>query len=119
METDIKCLECGRGTLRFNLGPVYYSPEIEHDNFLIAKAVICPKCGKDVSNKRFAVNGPRVMGSIFTANVCVSIRETVPPHLRGIVLFHPSQYADIRRKAKAIPKLVRIFSKKGLAEEYV
>ncbi len=119
METDITCLECGRGTLRFNLGQVYYSPEIEHGNILVAKAVICPKCGKDVSDKRFAVNGPRVMAGILAAMISLSIRETVPPHLRGIVLFHPPQYAEIRRKAKAIPKLVRSFSKKGLAEEYV
>ncbi len=55
METDIKCGECCKGTRHFKLGKIFYSTDNLSETIMGKNRTICPKCKKDISNKKCLV----------------------------------------------------------------
>ncbi len=89
MECDIKCLECGKGTMKFELGALVY--EARNSSLILVKdPIICPKCKKDISNRKCAVKLQDIMGKIIAANIL----DEIPSHLQGSF---PLSNADFRK----------------------
>jgi hypothetical protein len=57
----VKCLECGKRTMNFELGDVFYrvddksSTKGEKD-VLVKDPIVCPKCKKDISDGKFEIS---------------------------------------------------------------
>lgn len=58
----IKCMECGKRTMNFELGDVFYRVDAEKPtkgeiDILVKDPVVCPKCKKDISKAKFEIDG--------------------------------------------------------------
>jgi len=51
MEIEIKCLECGKRTRRFEISPAVYTMKGDM-GILLRDNISCPKCKKDISNDK-------------------------------------------------------------------
>ena len=108
METDIKCLECGKVTRNFELGRVFYNPGKAAESVIIQDAVVCPKCDKDVSNEKFLIKQNSFFMSLITANACLS--EETPKNLRHTLpVFREKDYLIIKDRCKSKPKFAEKF----------
>jgi len=109
MEIDIKCSECGKMTKNFDIEGVYYLVENPSSTFIVEDKIICPKCGKDISNKKCLVKGKDLLIKLLVANLCL-MEGRIPEHLSKILpLTNKRDYKIFKEKAKAKVKLVEKF----------
>jgi TFIIF-interacting CTD phosphatase-like protein len=89
----MKCLECGRSTMYFELGEVYC--EISNCTSILAKnKIICPKCNKDISKGKCAVKIQDIVGMFIAANLLVD--EGLPKHLQGAASLRSKEFQEAR-----------------------
>ena len=108
MQTDVKCMECGKGTRNFELGEIFYLPDKASETIIVKDAIVCPKCGNDISNEKCMVKANELLMRFITANLCISSGD-VPKHLKGAYQLKERDYELIKNKCKAKPKLVEKF----------
>jgi hypothetical protein len=112
----IKCLECGKRTMDFELGDVFYrvddksSTEIEKD-VLVKDLVVCPKCKKDISDGKFEIDSTDFLLAMITAGICrigqLKNQEfETPTHLRGGYSLNPTDFEKMKPFCRSKPKLV-------------
>ena len=108
MESDIKCLECGKMTRNFELGELICDIRKPSKTIIVKDAVICPKCKKDVSNEKFALKENDTLMKLVAANISISIGD-IPKHLRRAYCLEPAIYSQHKSAFKSKPKLVGKF----------
>ena len=108
MNFDIKCLECKKGTLNIDLGEIFCDYNNLQDTFMVKNSVICPKCNKNISDRKFAIKLHDLLWKIFTANLLLISSEPIPFHLIGINLFRSEDYGKARI-CKSKPFIVNSF----------
>ena len=97
MEIDIKCAECGKRTLKFNLGGVYYLVDKPSETVIVENTIIC---SKDISSGKCMVKGNDLLMMFLTANICLQTGK-VPKHLQKILPLNKPEYEILKNKAKA------------------
>lgn len=102
MQIDIKCAECGKITRNFELGKVCLSVKNPSQTFRIVESIICPKCGKDISEEKCRINKTELVFSIMAAGMDLLREEEQPEHLKGIIIAKN----DCKISAKSKPLLV-------------
>lgn len=105
MEIDIKCLECGKATRKFELGKMFYLPQNASDTLVVKNSIICPKCKKDISGERCIVKANELLMRLVTANICISVGD-LPPHLEGAFSIRKKDYDLVKGICKSRLKLV-------------
>ena len=108
MESDIKCLECGKITRKVELGKIFYALESPSKTILIENTIICPKCSKDISNGKCALKINETLMKLVAANISISIGE-IPEHLSGTYYLNKKEYEKTRMICKSKPKMVSKF----------
>lgn len=108
MEVDIKCSECGKITRRFELGEMFYLPENASESIIVKNKITCPKCGKDISDRKCMVKQNDLLMRIVTANISLSIGD-VPEHLKGAHPLLKKGYGLIKNKCISKLNLVEKF----------
>src|SRR3989338_10717380 len=97
MQTDIKCMECDRITRNFELGKLFYTPSKPSESIVIENLVVCPKCKKNVSNRKFLVKENEFLLSLATANMCMSVGD-IQTHLKGAFPVDEHKYDSIKMR---------------------
>ena len=110
MEIDIKCMECGKGTRKFELGGLFYLEDKPSETVVVKNTIICPKCMKDISDGRCIVKTYDFMMSLITANLCRSCGD-VPKHLRGAIFLQKKDYNLIKDSCKSRLNIAVRFNK--------
>ena len=108
MESDIKCLECGKMTRNFELGELICDLRKPIKTIIVKDTIICPKCKKDVSNEKFALKENYTLMKLVAANISISIGD-VPKHLRRAYSLETGIYNQHKSAFKSKPKLVGKF----------
>lgn len=109
METDIKCAECGKRTLNFDLGGVYYLADNPSKTVIVENKIICPKCSKDISSGKCLVKGNDLLIKFVAANISLEVGK-VPNHLQMILpLTNEEEYNIFKNKSQSKLKLVEKF----------
>jgi hypothetical protein len=112
----IKCMECGKRTMSYELGDVFYrvddksSNEGEND-VLVKNPVVCPKCKKDISDRKFEINSRDFLLAMITAGICrigqlKGHEIETPAHLRGGYSLNPADFEKMKPICRSKPKLV-------------
>ncbi len=109
MIIDIKCLKCGKGTRDYDLGTVFVFNSDTEDCILVKNPVICPKCKRDVSDRKFAVKRHEFWPMVFAASLPIPFKSLLTPHLAGLKALDAHKYEGFNRSCKARPKVVRSF----------
>ena len=107
MEMDIKCLECGRGTRKFELGDIFYLPENVSETLIVKNGITCPKCKKDISDEKCIVKTNELLMRLATANICLSVGD-VPSHLQGAFPVKKKDYDLVKDNCQARLKMADI-----------
>ena len=107
MEIDIKCSECGKGTRHFDLGEIFYLPDNASETIIVKDAITCPKCGKDISNKKCMVRANELLMRFVAANLYMSVGD-VPKHLKGAYPLGRRDYDLAKGKCLSQLKLVEL-----------
>ena len=115
MHIDINCLECGKGTLKYVLGKSFYTLLDIEGSVIIKKRVLCSKCKKDISDKKFAIRGSEFMIKLLAANMSGALGESCPKHLRGATAVNQSDYKMLKNSGKTRPTFVATFGTKRKA----
>jgi hypothetical protein len=112
----IKCMECGKRTMNFELGDVFYrvadeSPTKGEKNILVKDPVVCPKCKKDISDGKFELNSRDFFITMITASICrlgkiQGKKFETPSHLRGGYSLSAADFEKMKRICRSKPKLV-------------
>ena len=105
MEMDIKCLECGKGTRKVELGYIFYLPENASETLIVKNDIICPKCRKDISDEKCLVKTNELLMMLVTANICMSL-DGVPKHLQGAFPLRKRDYDLVKDNCQARLKMV-------------
>ena len=108
MESNIKCLDCGKITRKVELGDIFYNIDQPSETMLVKESIVCPKCRNDISNGRCALQTNYVLMRLVAANISLSIGD-VPNHLRGAYPINKKEYEKIKIICKSKPKLVSKF----------
>jgi|SRR3989344_1165454 len=108
MESDIKCMECGKITRNFELGEVICDFNKPSKTLLVKNTLICPKCKKDISNEKFAIKEKDMLMKFVAANICISIGD-VPKHLKRAYSLETKIYNRHKSLFNSKPKLVDKF----------
>jgi len=109
MQIDIKCAECGKRTLKFDIGGVYYLSTEPSKTVIVENKIICPKCAKDISSGNCLVRGNDLLLGFMAANISLEIGK-VPKHLQKILpLMNREDYEIFLRKSKGKLNLVEKF----------
>ena len=108
MESDIKCLECGRITRNFELGEVICDFNKPSKTLLVKDTLMCPKCKKDISNEKFAIKENDMLMKLVAANISISIGN-VPKHLKRAYCLETKIYNRHKSPFNSKPKLVGKF----------
>lgn len=112
----IKCMECGKRTMNYELGDVFYrvddksSTKGEND-VLVKDPVICPKCKKDISDEKFEISSSDFFLAMITAGICrigqlKGHEIETPAHLRGGHSLNPADFEKMKKICRTKPKLV-------------
>ncbi len=111
----IKCMECGKRTMNFELGDVFYKVDEEKPTegeieVLVKDRVVCPKCKKDVSDGRFEISSKDFLLTMITASICRlgklrGQRFETPSHLKGGYSLNVADFEKMKRFCKSKPKL--------------
>ena len=99
------------GTRNLELGKVFAFPGRKKDVFMARDSVTCPKCKKDVSDKRFAVKEHELYFRLAAATITIRLRHLQAPLLSGITVMGDGRHESFSKLCKARPKLVRSFRK--------
>jgi hypothetical protein len=112
----IKCIECGKRTMNYELGDVFYrlddeNPSEDGNDVLVKDPVVCPKCKKDISDGKFELNSTYFHLSLITADFCrigqLKGQEIeTPAHLRGGYSLNPADFEKMKPICRSKPKLV-------------
>ena len=108
MESDIKCLECGKITRKFELGKLFYDINKPLESMIILNSVICQKCKIDISNEKFSIKSHEILMKFVVSNLGASIGD-VPNHLRDAYPVNKEEYNKMKIVCKSKPKLVNKF----------
>ena len=89
MNIEIKCLECGRRTRNFEIGPAVYAVEYD-DELLLKNNIFCPKCKKDISYGKCVISA----GEFFLSMTALAIGKLaksennfkIPEYLKNILI---------------------------------
>ncbi len=108
MEADIKCSECGKATRNFELGEIFYLPENASESIIVKNKITCPKCGKDISDRKCRVKQNDLLMRLVTANISISCGD-VPEHLKGAYPLLKKDYDLIKNKCQSKLNLVQKF----------
>lgn len=110
MELEIKCMECGKRTRHFEIGPAAFTAGEGEKEVIVRDSIVCPKCKKDISNGKCVTGGGQFLISLIAlAAGMLGEREgtfKVPPHLRNMALVSKENYEILRKQSKASIKLV-------------
>ena len=108
MDLEIKCLECGRRTKHFEIGPAVFTVDGSKEILLIDQ-IICPKCKKDISNGKCVT--PSGMFLITLMAIIIGMKGEkdgsfeIPPHLKGLAIVTKENYEMLIKQSKASIKL--------------
>jgi len=108
MESDIKCLECGKITRNFELGETICNIDKPSKTILVKEVIICPKCNKDISNEKCALKTNDTLMRLVAANISISI-GSVPKHLKRAYSLETKIYYQHKSLFNSKPKLVDKF----------
>lgn len=108
MEADIKCSECGKITRKFELGEIFYLPENASESLIVKDKIICPKCGKDISDRKCMAKQNDLLMRLVAANIIISLSD-VPEHLKGAYHLLKKDYDLIKNKCISKLNLVEKF----------
>lgn len=108
MESDIKCLDCGKITKKVELGEIICDIDKPSETMLVKDVIICPKCNKDISNEKCALNTNDTLMKLIAANISILIGN-VPKHLRRAYPIRKKEYEKAKIFFKSKPKLVNKF----------
>src|SRR3989338_5136497 len=108
MEIEIKCLECGKRTRRFEMGPAAFTADGGKE--IISKdKIICPKCKKDISNGSCITPSGMFMISLLGLTMGMIGEKKgafkIPPHLRGMAIVTKENFEVLKAQSKASIKL--------------
>lgn len=113
MEIEIKCLECGKRTRRFEIGPAAYNVESISDEILLKDRIICPKCKKDISDGKCVAQRGEFMISLMAITIgLIANKEDsfeLPNHLRRFAPANNEQYNKLKEQSHARIRLVDKF----------
>mgnify|MGYP001567293620 CR=1 FL=1 len=108
MELEIKCLECGKRTRRFEIGPAVFTAD-GCKEILLRDPIICPKCKHDISNGKCIT--PSGMFMITLMAIIIGMKEKkdggfeIHPHLKGLAIVTKENYEMLKKQSKASIKL--------------
>jgi hypothetical protein len=106
MQIDIKCSECGKRTLNFDIGGVYYLVSEPSKTVIVENNIICPKCSSDISSEKCLVRANELLISFVAANISLETGK-VPKHLQKIFpCLNMEEYKIFEEKAKSKLRLV-------------
>ena len=112
MEIEIKCLECGKRTRNFEMGPAAFTMD-GGEEVTLRDNIICPKCKKDISNgKCVAQNGRFILSMMAFTIGMIGEKEgsfKIPPHLRGMAIVSKENFNKLKMESKGTIKLVTTF----------
>lgn len=102
--------------MSYELGDVFYrvddksSNEGEND-VLVKNPVVCPKCKKDISDRKFEINSRDFLLAMITAGICrigqlKGHEIETPAHLRGGYSLNPADFEKMKPICRSKPKLV-------------
>ncbi len=114
MELEIKCLDCGKRTRRFEIGPAVFAPN-NNQKILLRDNIICPKCKHDISDGKCITPSGMFMISLMIITMWqVAEKEgdrfELPPHLRGIAIVSKENYEVLKKQSKAFIMLANKLS---------
>ena len=110
MQADIKCADCGKMTLHFELGELYYDVNKPSTTVVVKNEIICPKCKKNISDKKCLVKENDFLMSLVAANISLGMKDFgVPSYLRGAIPLGKQQHSIIVPQCKAQLQLVEKF----------
>lgn len=109
MEVDIKCMECGRGTRNFELGKIFYDLDDDNSIILAKDKIICPKCRKDISNKKCMVKSHELFMKLFTASICRTTWMPTPKHLKNAIQVKNLETKKNKLQFESVLNLVKKF----------
>ena len=111
----IKCMECGKRTMNFELGDVFYKVDAEKPiegeiDILVKDPVVCPKCKKDISDGKFEINSRDFLLTMISASICrlgklQGHKFGTPSHLKGGYTLNAADFEKMKRLCKSKPKL--------------
>lgn len=108
MEIEIKCLECGKRTRCFEIGPAAFTMGGGME-ILLRDNIICPKCKKDISNEKCITLSGRFMISLMALTIGMLGEKEgdfkVPVHLKGLTIVTKEKYNILKEQSKASIKL--------------
>jgi len=108
MEIEIKCLECGKRTRRFEIGPAAFTADGGKE-IILKDAIICPKCKKDISNERCITPSGMFMISLLGLTIAMIGEKEgtgkIPPHLEGMAIVTKENFDALKARSKASIKL--------------
>ena len=107
MESDIKCMECGKITRNFELGEIICNIDKPSATLLVKELITCPKCHKDISNEKCALKENDTLIRLVAANISISI-GSVPKHLMRAYSVDKKIYKVAKSAFKSKPKLILI-----------
>jgi hypothetical protein len=109
MKIEIKCLECGKRTRHFEIGPAAFTRD-GGEEITLRDNIICPKCKKDISNgKCVAPSGEFLLSMIALTMGMIGEKEgnfKIPPHLRGMALVTKENFDKLKMESGGTIKLV-------------
>ncbi|MEW5897206.1 MAG: hypothetical protein AB1668_05910 [Nanoarchaeota archaeon] len=110
MELEIKCLECGKRTRYFEIGPAVFTPEGDKE-ILLRDTITCPKCKKDISGGKCITPSGMFMISLMAITMEMMAEKEgnnfkLPPHLKGMAIVSKENYDILKKQSKASIKLV-------------
>ena len=108
MEIEIKCLECGKRTRRFEISPAVYAMKGD-TGILLRDNITCPKCKKDISNGKCVTPSGMFMITLIALIMAMKGEKEgnlqIPLHLRGIAIVTQENYDELKKQSKASIKL--------------
>ena len=108
MELEIKCLECGKRTRRFEMGPAVFTPG-GCEEILLKDAITCPKCKRDISHEKCVTPSGMFMITLMAIAIGMKGKKdgyfNLPSHLRGLVIVTKENYDMLKSRSKASIKL--------------
>jgi|SRR3989344_525030 len=110
MEIEIKCLECGKRTRRFEIGPAAFTADGGKE-IIVKDTIICPKCKKDISNGSCITPSGMFIISLLGLTIGMIGEKDgalkIPPHLRGMAIVTKENFEILKAQSKASIKLAK------------
>ena len=112
MQIEIKCLECGKRTRYFEIGPAAYTME-GGDEIILRDKIFCPKCKKEINNGKCVALSGELMISLMALTIgMIGEKEgnfEIPPHLRRMALVSKENFNKLKEQSKRAITLVTKF----------